>query len=92
MARQQRAMAGYIPNGTEPANDAQAIVPSDSVDLPFPSRAIYVGVGGDIYAALDSCTNVPVLFKAVPQGMILPVVARRIFASSTSASSLLALF
>ena len=52
-------------------------------------RGIYVGVGGDIkVTTVDGDT---VTFVAVPQGVILPVRAKRIFATGTTAASLVLL-
>lgn len=74
-----------------PAGDAAAITPDDSNDLPTSARAIYVGGGGDI--VLDTVKGeTSILFKAVPQGTILPVRAKRVRASSTTATNLIALW
>lgn len=70
------------------------VTTSDTVDLPaFTSKnrltdLVYVGVLGDVTAVLQN--NVPVLFKAVPAGTHLRVAARRINATGTAATSLLA--
>ncbi len=73
-----------------PAREALAVVPSDMVDLGFSSRSIYVGVSGDIAVhMIDEAT--PVIFKAVPVG-ILPIRVDRVLATGTTANDLVALW
>ena len=76
---------------TDPGRNFFAIVPSDSTNFPFTARGIYVGVAGDITAVNEN--GVAILFKAVPQGSILPIMAIRVNATGTGASlNLVALF
>lgn len=75
---------------TAPASRFAAITPHASNDLNFITRAVYVGVTGDI-AAVDPDNNV-VVFKAVPAGTILPIRVRRINAVNTTATDLVALW
>jgi hypothetical protein len=78
-------------NFASPADQFVAITPSDTTDIPTgPTRAIYVGTGGDI-----SCFDrdgVACVFKNVPTGTVLPVVTRRVTAANTGASNLVAMF
>jgi hypothetical protein len=77
--------------GDDPALNAAAVTPDDNNDLPVFCRGLYVGAGGNI--ALDTQGGqAQVLFTAVPQGMILPVAAKRVRAAGTTASSLVALW
>lgn len=73
-----------------PATNAVAITPSDSVDLTYATRGIYVGVGGNI--ALVMVSGAVVTLIAVPQGVILPLRVKRINATNTAASSLVAIY
>lgn len=70
------------------------VTPSDSVDIRLTSRrltdAVYVGVAGDVAAVQQN--GVAVVFTAVPAGAILPVQARRVNATGTTASGLVALY
>lgn len=66
-----------------------AITPSNSADLTRPVRAIYVGGGGDI--RLVTVGDDDVVFKNVPAGLILPVKAKKVFATNTTATFLLGL-
>ena len=73
-----------------PARGAAAVTPNDSADLATTSRGIYIGAGGDV--VVTTVYGHTVTFKAVPQGIILPVCASRILATGTTATNLLALF
>jgi hypothetical protein len=49
------------------------------------TRAVYVGAAGDITARLAGDTG-SVTFKLVPAGSTLPIRARQIFATGTTAA------
>ena len=68
---------------------ALAVTPSDSTDLTTVSRAIYVGVTGNIAAVLAN--NDVVTFTAVPVG-ILPIRCKRINSTNTTATNMVALY
>ena len=72
-----------------PAFHAQAVTPSDSVDLPTVARALYIGVTGNV--TLVTVNNETVLFVAVPVG-ILPVMTRRVQSTGTAATNIVALW
>ncbi|MEE9453796.1 MAG: hypothetical protein V3V13_05360 [Paracoccaceae bacterium] len=73
-----------------PAREAMSVTPNDTVDLTHTSRAVYVGVSGDIAVHMADETTA-VIFKSVPVG-ILPVRLDRILATGTSASDLVTLW
>ena len=74
-----------------PATGAFAITPHNSTNFSTVTRAIYVGVTGDVTAVmLDGATAV--LFKAVPAGSILPIRAIRVNSTGTGASELVGLY
>ena len=73
---------------TAPAGYGVAVTPSDSVVIPM-TRALYVGVGGNIRV---TDINDNVTYANVPSGSILPVQVSRVFATSTTASSIVALY
>ena len=80
----------YADSPTSPADNAFAIIPHASDELPRITKAIYVGGAGDI--TLRPLTNSEdVLFKNVPTGMILDVRARAVRASGTTATFLVGL-
>jgi hypothetical protein len=71
-----------------PATKATPVTPSDSTDLSYPCRALYVGATGDVTAVVNGAA---VLFKAVPVG-ILPVRVSRVNSTGTTATNIVALF
>lgn len=74
-----------------PAWDAAAITTSDTVSITgAPTRAVYVGGAGNVVALMASGSVVT--FTGVPAGTVLPIRVDRINATSTTATSLVALF
>jgi len=69
-------------------NMAEAITPSDTVNLRRPSDAVYVGGAGNLVVILQDGTAITF---AVVAGEILPVRAYRINATNTTATGLVAL-
>jgi hypothetical protein len=69
-------------------NVYKPITPSDTVDLPVPTDAILVGAAGTVAAVMES-GQVAVL--TLPAGAWVPIAARRINATGTSATALVAL-
>lgn len=76
-------------NVGDPAVYAAAITPADGTDLPSPCRSIYVGVTGNI--ALVTVGGNTVTFSNVPVG-VLPVQARRVLATGTTATTMIAMW
>jgi endonuclease YncB( thermonuclease family) len=74
-----------------PARYAAAVTPSDTVDLAYVTRGIYVGSGGDVEVVMVG-NGATVVFPGVPDGVILPVRATRIKDSNTTASSIVAIW
>jgi len=74
-----------------PAVGAVLLTPSDSTDLVVsPARAIYIGGAGNIN--VDTAAGDTVLFSGVTAGMILPVSVKRVRATSTTATNIVALY
>lgn len=72
-----------------PSASAEAITPSNSVNLSGTTRGIYVGVTGDVTAVINGNA---ILFKAVPVGLILPIRATRVNSTGTTATNMVALY
>lgn len=72
-----------------PAFDAAAVTPDDSNDLAKTSRALYVGTTGNIKVTIKGGETL--VFSNVPVG-ILPISAARVWATSTTASNIIALW
>ena len=83
-------MSKTTPTSTYPMfpEDASAITPSNTTDLPNYS-VVYVGVGGNV--KVTTAQNTVVTFSNVVAGFVLPVRVRRVWADST-ASSMVAIF
>lgn len=71
-----------------PCDNATAVTTSDTNDLAVVTRALYIGVSGDVVAIVGGNS---VTFKAVPVGY-LPVCASRIKATGTRATNIIALW
>lgn len=87
MADEWRNQQGALDS---PAKQFAAITPHDSANLAADTRGIYVGTGGNI--AVVGMDGSVVTFANVPAGTVLPVIARRVNATNTSASNLVALW
>ena len=73
-----------------PAREGAEIAPDDGKDLPALPRAIWIGGGGALSMVMaDGGT---VLLVGVPAGSLLPLRPRRIRATGTSATKLVALW
>jgi hypothetical protein len=68
-----------------PPPNAFVITPSDTNELPFVTRSVYVGAGGDITLRLAGDTSSQAL-KAVPVGTMLPLRVRQVYATGTTAA------
>lgn len=73
-----------------PAEQCFAIVPSDSQDLPAPTKALYIGEGGDVALVTLRGTD-DVVFRNLQAGSILDVRVKAVRASGTTATSLVGL-
>lgn len=73
-----------------PARALRAVTPSDSGDLPLGAcKALWIGVGGTIAViAADDSSSVTL---TVQEG-VLPVRVKRVLATGTTASSIVALY
>lgn len=75
-----------------PARGLRAVTPSDGADLPDgPCRSLYVGAAGNVSVIAADDTS-PVTFVGVPAGVTLPVRAKRVRATGTTAGSLIAYY
>ena len=72
------------------AAGAKAITPSDTVDLEYVTRGVYVGVSGNVAAVMAS--GEVVVFVAMAAGIIHPLSVSRINSTSTDATNLVAVY
>jgi len=77
---------------TDPSSLYFAVTTSDTADsgdMAYVSRALYIGVGGDLVAVRTDGTEVT--FVGVAAGTIVPIRAKRVKATGTTAASIVAL-
>lgn len=85
-------MAHRQVDSTIPASRGLAVTNSDSTAL-IPTRGLYTGTGGDIKVTLaDQSDAQAVTFAATNAGTVLPVQAIKVWATGTTASSIIALY
>jgi hypothetical protein len=72
-----------------PAYSAFAITPADNGELAVWTRAIYVGIGGDVSVLMGN--GATVTFVGVQGGSMIPIRVQRVNASGTSAASIVGL-
>lgn len=76
-------------DATVSSYDAAAVTPSDSGTLRV-TRALYVGVGGNLRVTMAYGTVVT--FTGVLAGTVLPVQVSRVWATNTSATNIVAMY
>lgn len=75
---------------TGPGRRATAVTPSDSVSYAGPARALYVGGAGNVVVVLTDDSTVTL--TNVQAGTIIPLWHKRVNSTSTTATSMVALF
>lgn len=75
----------------QPAVSAASVTPNDSTDLAFtPTRALWVGGAGNIN--VDMADGTTVLFSGLAAGTLLPIQVKRVRATTTTATLIVALY
>jgi hypothetical protein len=73
-----------------PHSSAAVVTPDDANDLAAVTRAVYIGGTGHLNVIMmDGQT---VLFSALPVGTVLPIRAKRIKSTSTTATPIVAMW
>lgn len=72
-----------------PATHAETVTSSDTDDLQYASRALYVGGAGDV--SVITLSGATATFLAVPAGSILPIRVTRVRSTATTATAILSL-
>lgn len=81
--------ANQVSSLTSPFNYADQVIPSDTVDLPYVSRSLYIGVAGDI--RVTTVGGSIVTFRGHPVGYM-PGRVRRVHATGTTAADIVAVW
>ena len=73
------------------ATDAASVTPSDSTDLTGgATKGLYIGGAGNI--KVDMADGTTITFTALSAGIIHPVSAKRVYATGTTATLILAVY
>lgn len=86
------AIERFVASGDDPVSPARiafAITAHDSNELTYITKAIYVGTSGDL--AVTMFNGETVTFANVPAGSVLPVMARLVKSTNTTASDIVGL-
>ena len=75
-------------NVSDPARYGAAVTPSNSVNLPAPTRGLHIGTAGNISIEMSNGT---VVFPNVQVG-IFPVQCTRVNSTGTTASNIVAMW
>lgn len=81
---------GVSPRDASSSDHWEAVTPSDSANLPWLTRGLYIGGDGDVVAV--RADGVAVTFTGVLAGSILPVSCIRVNSTSTTATAIVALY
>jgi hypothetical protein len=72
-----------------PATRAVPVTPNDGTDLTYNAKALWVGGAGNIN--LDTIGGDTILISGIPAGTVLPIQARRVRSTNTTATLIVAL-
>ena len=81
--------AAFAPSLIGPATTCFSVTPHDSNSLPETIRALFVGTGGSVTLATGD--DAAVTFDNIADGTILPVRARAVLDTGTTAGGLVGL-
>lgn len=84
-------LGDYLVRGASVPDGAAAVTPSDTTLLNAGTVAIYVGTTGNVSVDMAGSGSA-ILFTAVPAGAIIPGRFLRVRSTSTTASTIVALF
>ncbi|GGB21592.1 hypothetical protein GCM10011380_08980 [Sphingomonas metalli] len=79
---------------SDPGEHSELVTPSDTTDLPVTPKFFYVGYGGDVALIGDNAPAgaAPTIWPNVQNGGYVLKSARRICATGTTASGIVAIF
>ncbi|MGE8367006.1 spike base protein, RCAP_Rcc01079 family [Cupriavidus sp.] len=78
-------------DASSPAIKAAVVTPSDTAVLDPPTKSLYIGTTGDLTVVLADDTTT-VTFTQVPAGTVLPVMVKKVMATGTAATNIVALY
>ena len=76
---------------SDPGDSSFAITPSDSAQLPFVTRALYIGTAGNVAVQLINDSS-PVTLMNCVAGSVLPFRVKQVMNTNTTASNLVGIY
>lgn len=73
-----------------PAENCFSVTPDDNQELPYLTKAIYIGSGGDLVLLVGN-SETPVTFRNTVPGSVLDVRVRAVMSTGTTAGDLVGL-
>lgn len=73
-----------------PAENAYSVTPNNTTDLPFATRAFYVGGAGDV--KIDTVGGDTVTLVGCLAGSYHPIRIKRVYLTGTTATNIIALY
>lgn len=83
--------AAFSPGGSAPAENAETVSKSDTVDLVNISRGIWCGGAGNL-AVIMAGNAATITFVGVPAGTLVPVRVTRVMSTNTTATSMVSVW
>lgn len=74
-----------------PGVSLEAVTPNDDTDLTMIAKALYVGVGGDVALIAENDSSA-VTMKNVSSGQYIRVRTKRVMATNTDATDIVAIY
>ena len=74
-----------------PGSNAEVVTPNDTTTLVWMSRALYVGVGGDVSVQMAG-TGTAIVFKNVQTGAVLPIRIQRVNSTAMTATNMVSIY
>lgn len=74
---------------TEPAYDMASVTTSDSSEID-PTRGLYIGGAGNI--KVDTAAGTTVTLNSAAAGSVLPIRVKKVYATGTTATNIVALY
>ncbi|KQV84256.1 hypothetical protein [Rhizobium sp. Root1220] len=81
--------ASHAPSLTGPASAGFVIVPDDGLGISEITRALYIGIGGDL--TVEMASGQILTFASVQDGSLLPLRVSRVLTSGTTAENIIGL-
>lgn len=85
----QDPFKNQAPSLTAPASHGEAVTPSDTALLSTPTRALYVGQGGDV--SVEMLGGETLTFRNLQGGVFYPLRVVKVLATGTTAADIVGL-